>query len=96
MAKTPLTIKRKKVIDLYCPECSAVIALRVPAQEPARYCVCQTCAAIGFWDAAKGCYQQPLTQEWLDVVTLPGFWDLLEHRQATLERITGPEPTNGK
>jgi rubredoxin len=78
------------VANLRCPECGANLQL-APANVP-EHAICPECAAIGFFDQKKRFYRLPKTQEWLDMVTLTGFWDILDARQRVVDRLMARSP----
>ncbi len=73
---------------LTCPECHAPFGPAALEDRRGNVAICHGCAALSVKDGHR--YRPLRTQEWCDLVLDPRFYDVLEGRQAVLERLTAP------
>jgi transcription elongation factor Elf1 len=76
--------------SLSCPECghSQSVAAHADDDVTGTLILCHGCAAISVRDGSR--YRALRTQEWMDLVLEPRFFDLLEERMNLLDRLTAP------
>jgi hypothetical protein len=79
------------IVTYQCPECKCNLRAYLDEKlfQAGNPLICPKCAAVAMVDQG-GNVRPPLTQEWLDFILLQEWYDFLEARAATVERITSP------
>jgi predicted RNA-binding Zn-ribbon protein involved in translation (DUF1610 family) len=88
---TTTTARRSRAIkrESVCPECGSPIKTEAPS-EPGKHYVCNDCGAISI--TGRDGYPRLLrTEEWLAIIHLPTFLDMLELRESIVERLSEQE-----